>query len=138
MTDEQITTPESGAETVRNLFVDAVNARDVERLDEHLEPEHAEEIRSELRVLNERWPRLMLTRGDRGTEPVAAVWLPDSNERYRRAGSLDLRFDDSDRILGIEFIEGIDPGILAEAPSPPQVAEWESLSEITEGEGDWI
>lgn len=138
MTDEPITTYETGAETVRNLLVDAVNARDIERLEGHLEAEHAEDVRNELRALNERWPRLMLTRGDRGTDPVAAVWLPDTGEHYRRVGALDLRFDDADRILGLDFVEGIDPGILAEAPSRAQVAEWESMSEITAGEGDWI
>lgn len=125
-------------EAVRNVLVEAVNARDIALLDDHLDPDRAEQVRESLRDVNNRWPRLMLTRADRAKTPVAAVWLPDPDEDYRRVGAFELEVDQQGRLIGLEFVEGIDPGILAEAPLSDEVAEWESMSELSAGEGNWI
>lgn len=39
---------------------------------------------------------------------------------------------------GIEVVETSAQGLLAERPSGARLAEWESMSEVTEGAGSWM
>lgn len=123
------------AEDLVNLVVEAVNARDPQ-LVEQTELAGTEGLMETLRTMDERWPRMMMTRGDLGGRPVAVVWMPDQNERYRQVAHAEMLTDESGP--EISLIEGVDPTLVAESPPGRTVAEWESAAEVDQGEGRWV
>lgn len=121
-------------EDLRNVLIQSVNARDPELLDEVDHPDLST-LEETIQELNERWPRLMMTRGDIEDRPVAVVWLPDQTERYQQVGYVELAQDENG--AHTDLIEGVDPALIAEDPPGLTVAEWESALEIDHGEGRW-
>lgn len=124
-----------GAEDLRNLVVESINARDAELLAGADLPGQ-DALVDLVQTMDERWPRMMMTRGDLHGNPVAIVWLPDRNEIYRQVGFLEVTAEQE----GPEttLVEGTDPDLVAETPPGRNVAEWESATEIDRGEGRWI
>ena len=126
--------PLIGTEELRNVIVDSINARDPEFL-ERVEVEGISTLEDEIETLNERFPRLMMTRGDLADRPVAVVWMPDRKERYQKVGHLEVIPEEDGPHT--EIVEGVDPGLVAEDPPGLTVAEWESAREMDRGEGLW-
>lgn len=118
-----------------SVIVEAVNARDP-KLAGELDIAAPDALEETLQQLDERWPRLMLTRGDLDGSAVGVVWMPDRNEAYRKVGHVELRPEDDTRPL--EIIEGPRPGLVAEEPAGRRVAEWESGDAMDRGEGPWV
>lgn len=79
----------------------------------------------------ERWPRMMLSRGQLDTEPVAAVWLPDAEGRYARVGHLE--FDIEDGSARMEIVEEVRGDLVSEPPAGLEVADWEDSEAVGEG-----
>ena len=122
-------------EDLRNLIVEAVNARDPNLLGQ-ADLDDSKALTETVRVMDERWPRMMMTRGDLNGRPVGVVWMPDRNERYRQVAHIDIAIDDG--LPETSLVEGVDPDLVAESPPGRSVAEWESAVEVDHGEGRWI
>lgn len=122
-------------EDMRNLLVETLNSRDPALLDRAGVP-NAGEIRETVQTMNERWPRMMLTRGDVDGTPVGVVWAPDQAERYRQVAHVEIT-DDGEG-FDLSFVDGVDPALTAEDPPGRTVAEWESASQLDRGEGRWV
>ena len=123
------------ADDFRDLVVESVNARDPDLLSLAVATlPHT--LVDRLGLLSERQPRLMLTRGEVNAEPVAAVWLPDRNERYVQVGYLE--FDLAGDGARMTAVERPHPDLVAEAPAGFEVAEWESADLADSGEGWWV
>lgn len=121
-------------EDLRNVFVEAVNARDAQLVEQADIPE-TEPLMETIQTMDERWPRVMMTRGDLAGRPVGVVWMPDRNETYRQVAHIELVVED--QALEATLVEGVDPELVAESPPGRTVAEWESASEVDRGEGRW-
>lgn len=123
-----------GAEDLRNVVVEAVNARDPKLIEEADLPE-TQSLEETIQTLGERWPRMMMTRGDLEGRPVGVVWMPDRNERYRQVAHVEIvnEANGPDTTL----VEGVAPSLVAEDPPGRTVAEWESAIEVDRGEGRW-
>lgn len=122
-------------EDLTNLIVEAVNARNPDLIADLGVPE-PELLTDRIENLQERWPRLMLSRGDIEDRPVAVVWMPDSNEAYRPVAHIEVTLDGDDPYMTI--IEGRDPNLVAEEPANRKVAEWESSGEIEDDGSDLV
>jgi hypothetical protein len=118
-------------EDLTSLIVEAVNARDP-GLIEDLDVPRSELVTDRIEIIQERWTRLMMIRGDIEDRPVAVIWMPDSNEVYQPVAHVEVNLDGDDPYMTV--IEGKDPDLVAEEPGKRTVAEWESVSEL-EGEG---
>src|SRR5690606_22931062 len=81
----------------------------------------------------ERWPRLMLGRGEIGLEPVAAVWVPDDDDRYALVGHLTFHIDHG--VARLEVVDELDPELTTAPPPGLEIAEWESAAGVGEG---WV
>jgi len=125
-----------GIENLRNLVVEAVNAGDLDLLREAAVPALPAGFVDRLAGVAGRWPRLMLTAGDLAGTPVAAVWLPDRQERYRPVGHVEFTIE-ADR-PSVAVVDGVDPDLIAEEPPGLRVAEWESARAADRGEGPWV
>lgn len=123
-----------GAEDLRNVLVESVNARDPELIDD-IDIEGISELVATIETLNERFPRLMMTRGDLEDRPVAVIWMPDQRERYEKVGHVELIPEEGGPHT--ELVEEVEPSLIAEDPPGLTVAEWESAREIDRGEGRW-
>jgi hypothetical protein len=127
-------------------FVECLTARDFEGVEELLADEVEANLLSThdrdatvqgLEDLVERYPSLVLTRGELGDEPVAGAWVSDSD-----TGAYDLlgimRFGASDgrdpHLDRIDLVEVDDPeDLVLERPEPEELAEWEDWSITDEG-----
>jgi len=118
-------TSDASLDDINSLLVEAVNARDFALLDDVVDPAASEEVRDRLRLMAERWPRLMLSRAEIGLEPVAAMWFPDERERYRQSGHLEVRVNGAGMLEGVDVVETSPPGMLAERLSGERLADWE-------------
>lgn len=114
---------------INTLLVEAINARDLALLDEVVDPAAIDEVRERLRLIAERWPLLSLSRAEVGHEPVAAMWFPDENGRYRQSGHLEVRINGAGTLEGIDVVETSPPDLLAEEPPGRRLAEWERVTE---------
>lgn len=121
-------------EDLRNVLVDSVNARDPELVEE-TDLSETEDLETVIEQINERFPRVMMTRGDLDDRPVAVVWMPDEREKYRHVAHVEV-IPERDGPHA-EIVEGVDPSVIAEDPPGLTVAEWESESAIDQGEGGW-
>jgi hypothetical protein len=122
---------------LRDIVVDAVNAHDLELLTQADGIDFPDELVDRMRRVFERRPRTMLTRADLRGSPVAAVWMPDREERYVQVGHLEFVVDE-DGSAYVEAVTGPVPGIVSEAPPGLRVAEWESAQLADTGEGWWV
>ena len=124
-----------GVEDLTNLVVEAVNSRDPGLLKQADVPD-SEALRQTVRIMDERWPRMMMTRGDLDGRPVGVVWMPDRNERYRRVAHLEIVPEED----GPEptLVERADPDVVSEDPPGRTVAEWESSIDTESGDSRWI
>ena len=119
-------------------FVDLFNARDMEALAELFSAD------AEARFLHEasrpgviegiedlvfRHPDVVTTRGDLGTDPVAAAWLLDADaDHYRLCGyfAFDIADDEIPLIGRIELVEELpDDSLVVETPDDSERPEWE-------------
>lgn len=134
--DESAAAAEIGLEDLRNLVVEAANARDPQ-LVELAGLADVATLRRTLQTIDERWPRLMMTRGDIGETPVAVVWMPDAHERYRPVAHLEVSV-----VPGgtghLTLVDGLSPDLVAEEPPGLRVAEWESATAFDRGEDRWV
>ncbi|MFO7548290.1 MAG: hypothetical protein R6X29_05385 [Acidimicrobiia bacterium] len=127
-------------------FVECLTARDFEGIEELLADEveanllstHDREATVQgLEDLVERYPSLVLTRGEIGEEPVAGAWVSDSDTGaydlvgIMRFGATDGREARLDRIDLVEIDESED--LVLERPEPEELAEWEDWSITDEG-----
>lgn len=126
----QVTT---GRGDLRDIVVESVNAKDPDLLsladDIEIPPAMMEDI---LEVM-ERWPRVMLSRGQVGAEPSAVVWAPDSDGMYAPAGYLEFYIEDGSG--RVELVPGTHPDLISEAPPGLEVADWEDAGAVGEG---WV
>lgn len=124
-----------GVEDLTNLVVEAVNSRDPRLIDQADVPDTGA-LKSTLQNMDERWPRMMMTRGDLAGRPVGVIWMPDRNERYRRVAHLEVVPDEDAPEATI--VEGADPDLVSEDPPGRTVAEWESSRDDETGDARWI
>jgi hypothetical protein len=126
------------AESLVDEFVDLFNARDVDGLGELLWSDVDAEFVHEhgsagalegLEDLFVRQPYSILTRGEVGNEPIAAVWRPGDEGGYMQCGFLVFEFSDGDEPLvsRVEYVEEIDSDdILIEEPDDvDEGVDWE-------------
>ena len=95
-------------ETLRDEFVDAFNARDLDALISLARPDvecpdiHGDGVAAladEVGAIWERSPAALLTRGFLDDEPCAVAWLPDEEGCWSRAALVT--FDDDDGLLSV-------------------------------------
>lgn len=118
-----MTTEEIAPEDLVSAFVEAFNARDLDAVGElfavdcelHGIVEDADTPVGVLDELQSRSPWMSLARAELGLEPVAAVWIPDENERYRTVGYFGFETNDSE-IIRIELFEVVPEDLLSETP----------------------
>lgn len=123
----------TGRDAFRDIVVEAVNAKDPDLLSLADDVEVPVSNMDTLLEIMERWPRAMLSRGQIGNEPVAALWVPDSEGFYAPAGHLE--FDIEDGTARIEMLAGTHPDLVSEAPPGLEVADWEDAGAVGEG---WV
>lgn len=139
---EPIASGDADLETLRDEFVDAFNARDLDALvalavddiecpDIHGDGKSA--LAEELSAIWERSPGALLTRGFLDGEPCAVAWLPDEDGAWVRASLVCL--DGADGLISLVTLpDDADALDRAEAEDPageePEEgsdwAEWES------------
>ncbi len=124
-----------GVEDLTNVVVEAVNSRDPALIDEADLPD-SRALRETIRTMDERWPRMMMTRGDLNGMPVGVIWMPDRNERYRRVAHMEVVPDEDAPTATL--VDGADPDVVSENPPGRTVAEWESANENESGDSRWI
>ena len=140
-------------ETLRNAFVEAYNARDLDGVLEVVSPdaelpdisgEGHDALIDELESVWERSPLVVLTPAHVGDAPAAVAWLPDERGRWHRAGLLTFDSDDG-RLTVVEMpddAEALDEA-LAEDPVGDIVSEeldwseWDRGEPSGDGDGDW-
>lgn len=116
-----------GPEEIRDLVVESLNARDPELLaGAEL---GASSIVDTLRFAEERFPRMMLTKGDLNGDPVAVIWMPNMNDVYVQSGHLEFVVID-DESVEMEIYDRVAPDLVAETPAGFGVSEWESTRAI--------
>lgn len=135
-----------GVENLVNEFVDLCEARDYDGVQELL-TEDAEanlldshtrqEVAAGLLDLCERYPSLLLTRGELGDEPVAAVWVADAlTGEFGLLGLIRVACTDGPEplIARLDLVEiGDGDDVLLECPDAGDLAEWEDRRTIDEG-----
>jgi hypothetical protein len=125
-----------GVEDLTNVVVEAVNSRDPELLEQAELPSNTEALKESIQTMDERWPRLMMTRGDLHGRPVGVIWMPDRNERYRRVAHMEIVPDED--APKATLVEGPEPDLVIEDPPGRTVAEWESSDDDVTGGSRWI
>lgn len=146
--------PSDTAQTVADVdldnvvveLVDLVNARDLEAVAELL----AEDVEARfldalsrsdaIEGLNDlllRYPTLLLTRGDLGAEPVAAVWMIESEEeRYDLVGYLTVEIDEAGDgfVTHVDYVDELPESddLVVETPESGEYGEWNDWSAIDE------
>lgn len=123
----------TGRDAFRDIVVEAVNAKDPDLLSLADDIEVPAANMDTLLEIMERWPRVMLSRGQIGNEPVAALWVPDSDGLYAPAGHLEFYIEDGS--ARVELLAGTHPDLVSEAPPGLEVADWEDAQAVGEG---WV
>ncbi|MFP3914336.1 MAG: hypothetical protein ACLFWM_05635 [Actinomycetota bacterium] len=117
-----LTTGRSG---LRDVVVEAVNAKDPDLLALAEDLRFPPETIDALLDLMERWPRLMLSRGDLDGQPVAAVWVPDTEGAYGPGGHVEFYIEEA--TVRLALVPEAHPRLVSEAPPGLEVAEWEDI-----------
>lgn len=115
----------------RDIVVEAVNAKDPDLLSLADDIEVPPITMDSFLEIMERWPRVMLSRGQIGNEPVAALWVPDSESLYAPAGHLEFHIEEG--TARVELVAGTHPDLVSEAPPGLEVADWEDAGAVGEG-----
>lgn len=146
---EPLSTPENALlDDVLVGFVDLFNARDSEALSEMLAADASseffqgstrEEILEGMTDLSLRYPTLVLTRGDLGSDPIAPAWLLDQeDDSYELVGFFRVAIDETDEpsIVSVDYIDEVpDTGeAILEPPEGSERNEWEDWSITDSGE----
>jgi hypothetical protein len=127
-------------------FVDLVNARDLDGLIELLAPDVEADFLREfsrdgvIAGFNDlflRYPSLLVTRGDLGSQPIVAVWIFDREaDRFDPLGYMTLELGESaqDLIRRVDYTEELPDSedLVVEAPERSELSEWEDWSELDE------
>ena len=140
-------------ETLRNAFVEAYNARDLDAIltlvasDAELPDisgEGPEALAEELQAVWARSPIVVLTRALVGEAPAAVAWLPDEHGHWTRAGLMT--FDsDRGRLTVVEMPDDVEclQAALADDPIGDVLdeeldwSEWDEGEPSGDGDGDW-
>ena len=140
-------------ETLRNAFVEAFNARDLDAIlelvtDDIETPEQIadgrEPLAEELQAIWERSPATVLTQASVDAAPVAVAWLPDERGQWCRVAMVT--FDDEEgRLTVIELPDDTEAleRALAEDPIGDHIdeeldwSEWDRGEASGDGDGDW-
>lgn len=146
---EPLSTPDNALlDDVLVGFVDLFNAKDFEALGEMLSPDASSqffegvtgnEIREGMFDFSLRFPTLVLTRGDLGSEPIAPAWLLDQeDDSYELVGYFRVEIDDSDEpsIVSVDYVEEVPDTeeVVLEPPEGSERNEWEDWSITDSGE----
>lgn len=123
----------TGRDGLRDIVVEAVNAKDPDLLSLADDIEVPSTTLDTFLELMERWPRAMLSRGQIGNEPIAALWVPDSDGLYALAGHLEFYIEEG--TARVELLAGSHPDLVSEAPPGLEVADWEDAQAVGEG---WV
>lgn len=123
----------TGRDGLRDIVVEAVNAKDPDLLTLADDIEVPTETMDTFLEIMERWPRAMLSRGQVGDEPVAALWVPDSEGLYAPAGHMEFYIENG--TARVELLAGNHPDLVSEAPAGLEVADWEGAGAVGEG---WV
>jgi hypothetical protein len=126
-------------------FVDVVNARDMDSLAELLAPDAEATflggmsqagVVTGLEELIFRYPDLVLTRGDLGSTPIAAVWILDADtDHYRFVGmfTVDLSDDYEGTIGRLDYVEEPpEDDLVVEVPEDSERSEWDEWATLEE------
>jgi hypothetical protein len=126
-------------------FVEVVNARDLDSLAELLAPDaeatflggmSQASVVTGLEELIFRYPDLVLTRGDLGSTPIAAVWILDADtDRYRFVGmfTVDLSDDYDGTISRLDYVEEPpEDDLVVEVPEDSERSEWDEWATLEE------
>ncbi len=139
--EETATGADPAAESALVEFVERFNARDVEGIEELLAPDAEADLLSArgredlvegLLELWERYPSLLLTRGEVGDEPVAAAWIADSERSdFDLLGIL--RFECTDGLIDRFELTETPADAVLERPDLTELNEWEDWRIVDEG-----
>jgi hypothetical protein len=136
--------PDGDLESLRDAFVEAFNARDLEAIlavvDEQVEcpdiaGDGAEVLAEEVQAIWERAPEAFLTRGLLTDTPVAVAWRPDEEGRWTRVALVCLVADDGELTL-VSVPDDADALDRAEVddPSEEELDAWNDWAEWDRGE----
>lgn len=134
-------------DNVLDEFVDMVNGRDLDGLSDLMAPDaqsdflsatSRESVVDGFNDLFLRNPNLLTTRGDRGSEPIVALWLFDfEGDHFDLSGYVTIDVDDSEDALitGVTFVEDISEteDLVLETPDRAELPEWEDWTGFDEG-----
>lgn len=133
-------------DNILDEFVDVSNGRDLDGLSELLAADaEAGFLGESSRVgvvdgfndLFLRYPTLLMTRGESGSDPIVAVWIFDREaDLFDPFGYMTFETSDNEEAL-IQRIEYIDElpdseDLLVETPDRSELSEWEDWSELDE------
>ncbi len=136
--------PDGDLETLRDAFVEAFNARDLESMttllhDEVECPDIAGDgiavLAEEVESIWERSPAAFLTRGLLDGTPVAVAWHPDEEGRWTRAALVCMVADDSLLTL-VSVPDDVDAldRVEVDDPSEEELDAWNDWGEWDRGE----
>lgn len=132
-------------ETLRDAFVDAFNARDLDEIltlveqdvecPDILDGDGVTALAEELEAIWERSPGAILTRAYLDDQPVAVGWLPDEDGCWSRAALIC--FDTDDGLLSLielpDDADALDRAV-TEEPTGDELDEWSDWAEWERGE----
>lgn len=127
-------------------LVDLLNGRDLESLSDLLAPDAGadfvgaasrEEVVVGLNDLFLRYPTLLTTRADLGSDPLIAVWTFDNEaDRFDEFGYLMVEVSESHEghIERLSYVDELadSEGLVVETPDRSDLSEWEDWSELDE------
>lgn len=133
----------AAADNVLDSFIELVNARDFEAVCDlmaedaeapFLDATTAAGIAEGLGDLVLRYPTLVLTRGELGTEPIVATWIfHQDHDAYGLAGYFTAGWSDGDEPLieRLEYVEEFDDpdDLLVEAPEESEIPEGQAFAD---------
>lgn len=120
-------------DNLRDIVVEAVNAKDPDLFSLADEVDIPSSFVESVVDVMERWPQMVLSRGQIGAEPVAAVWLPNEEGRYALVEYLE--FDIENGSARMEIVDDVHADLVTEPPAALEVAEWENADAGGEG---WV
>ena len=143
MTDDTTETPaDSAVENASDEFVDLLNARDLDGIADLVAVDVASDLFDGTGVesavhgmagLLRRYPQLIATRGEEGSQPIIALWIPDEEDRYQMMGYLELSTEE-ELIDRITYVDTPGSDLLVEEPSADEMDEWQDWREWDTGE----
>lgn len=133
-------------DNVVDEFVDLVNGRDLDGMAELLASDvvfelvggtSRDDVIDGLNDLFLRYPTLLTTRADLGSEPMVAVWtFDDEADRFDQFGFFVFEMSDSSEgmIQRVSYAEELDDSedLVVETPDRSDLPEWEEWSELDE------